>query len=298
MQRSTAVDQDAYSIRRSARAGRISLRVVPGKGLEIVLPLWADESVIPMLLEKHKKWIARTLSRHAQSESGKETSLPETVLLDGGQEEVRIVWQEAGCALASGTDAARGPEPGTLAGRASDVQAAVCRFPEADAASSLASVEDIARPLSLAHAMHGATLTRRTVALAGGRAGALPDQAVRLERLRAWIRAEASKRLAPLVAIEAERLGLQYATVRVKFQKSRWGSCSVRGNINLNACLIFLPEHLVRYIIIHELCHIRALNHSPAFWKQVFAADPCALAKDRAMRTAWRYVPGWVFAGK
>lgn len=84
--------------------------------------------------------------------------------------------------------------------------------------------------------------------------------------------------------------------MRVRFQRTRWGSCSAKGSINLNAALLFLPERLVRYILLHELCHTRELNHSPAFWKLVFAADPDALAKDKAMRGAWKYVPDWLYA--
>lgn len=276
MQRPADADQSAYSIRRSPRAGRISLRVVPGKGLEIVLPLWADENVVPHLLEKHKKWIARALSRHVPQGSASGMPLPETVLLNGGLEEVQIIWKEAGRAQgAVGCEAAA--------------------VPESAPADSSEPLPGSAKPFSLSEAMRTAAVIRRSVTLSGGRADVSSEQALRQERLRAWVRGEAAGRLPAIVEQEALRLGLRYMCVRVKFQKSRWGSCSIRGNINLNACLLFLPEQLVRYIVIHELCHTKVLNHSPAFWKLVFSADPDALAKDRAMRTAWRFVPGWVF---
>jgi predicted metal-dependent hydrolase len=93
----------------------------------------------------------------------------------------------------------------------------------------------------------------------------------------------------------AREHGFSFASMQVRFQKSRWGSCSSKGRISLNVCLIFLPELLVRYILLHELCHTRQMNHSAAFWKLVLTADPDALSKNRAMREAWKYVPGWAY---
>ncbi|MHC5088067.1 MAG: M48 metallopeptidase family protein, partial [Planctomycetota bacterium] len=52
-------------------------------------------------------------------------------------------------------------------------------------------------------------------------------------------------------------------------QKTKWGSCSNQNNISLNINIAFLPEHLQDYILLHELCHIRHMNHSKAFWAQL-----------------------------
>jgi hypothetical protein len=94
----------------------------------------------------------------------------------------------------------------------------------------------------------------------------------------------------------AQKYGFSFASMRVRFQKSRWGSCSSKGCISLNACLVFLPEPLVRYILLHELCHTRQMNHSTAFWQLLLAHAPDARVHDRAMReTAWSYVPDWIF---
>ncbi len=67
---------------------------------------------------------------------------------------------------------------------------------------------------------------------------------------------------------------LTYKRVAIKNQKSCWGSCSQNGNLNFNYKLVFLPPHLADYVIVHELCHLAHLNHSPAFWARVAEVCP------------------------
>ncbi len=67
--------------------------------------------------------------------------------------------------------------------------------------------------------------------------------------------------------------GFTYKRVAIKNQKSCWGSCSAKGNLNFSYKLLFLPPHLADYVIVHELCHLAELNHSPRFWGRV--AERC-----------------------
>jgi predicted metal-dependent hydrolase len=60
----------------------------------------------------------------------------------------------------------------------------------------------------------------------------------------------------------------------IKNHKSRWGSCSQKGNLNFNYQILFLPPHLADYVVVHELCHLREFNHSPAFWALMSQALP------------------------
>ncbi len=66
-----------------------------------------------------------------------------------------------------------------------------------------------------------------------------------------------------------EKIGLQFTKIRIGNQKSRWGSCAKNGTLSFNYKLIYLPENLREYIIVHEVCHLKELNHSSRFWRLV-----------------------------
>jgi predicted metal-dependent hydrolase len=72
----------------------------------------------------------------------------------------------------------------------------------------------------------------------------------------------------------AARHGLSVNRITVRAQKSRWGSCSRRGTISLNWRLIQTPAFVSDYICLHELMHLRQMNHSPRFWREVEAVCP------------------------
>lgn len=83
-------------------------------------------------------------------------------------------------------------------------------------------------------------------------------------------------------AYYAERMGVTYNRIAVKEQKTRWGSCSGKGNLNFNWKLILMPERILNYIVVHELAHLIEMNHSSAFWAQVEKIIP-----DYKKRVAW-----------
>ena len=82
-----------------------------------------------------------------------------------------------------------------------------------------------------------------------------------VEQLRAQAKAELPPRLAQLAALH----GFVYRKVFIKNNISNWGSCSSLGNINLNLRLVTLPQELQDYVMLHELCHLKYLNHGPQF---------------------------------
>ena len=71
----------------------------------------------------------------------------------------------------------------------------------------------------------------------------------------------------------------KYGTVKIKSQTTRWGSCSSKGNLNINYRIVLLPEHLADYLIVHELCHLEEFNHSQKFWNLVSKTIPDHLCR-------------------
>lgn len=78
--------------------------------------------------------------------------------------------------------------------------------------------------------------------------------------------------------------------VRLKNTKTRWGSCSTRGNINLSTRLLFAPDDVIDYVIIHELAHLVEPNHSPKFWKLVERAEPDYKEKKKWLKENSRHL--------
>lgn len=111
--------------------------------------------------------------------------------------------------------------------------------------------------------------------------------------LKVWLRQYAQLHLPNKLKALAEETGFSYTRCVLKNQKSRWGSCSSQGIINLNAKLLLLPEAWVRYVLIHELCHTRELNHSANFWSLVAQFEPDYQTIHRAMRDAMHLLPTW-----
>ena len=101
-----------------------------------------------------------------------------------------------------------------------------------------------------------------------------------VERMRAQAKAELPPRLAQLAA----RHGFTYNKVFIKNNVSNWGSCSSLKNINLNLRLVSLPEELRDYVMLHELCHLKYLNHSPQFHALLESVCPGHRALARELR--------------
>ena len=83
------------------------------------------------------------------------------------------------------------------------------------------------------------------------------------------LKADARKIVSERVEYFAGIIGVEYGRITIRRQKTRWGSCSAKGNLNFNCMLATLPPELVDYVVVHELCHLKQMNHSPAFWNEV-----------------------------
>jgi predicted metal-dependent hydrolase len=125
--------------------------------------------------------------------------------------------------------------------------------------------------------------------------GRLDDAALR-KALRRWLLRHAANALEPGLQRCSQQLGLTFRRLSVRCQRSRWGSCSARGTISLNAAVLFQPPEVLEYLMIHELTHLRHPNHSDRFWSAV--EQHCATWRtlDRELVAGWRHVPSWLFA--
>ena len=89
------------------------------------------------------------------------------------------------------------------------------------------------------------------------------------DRARSFLAEMALVRIRERLEVYAPRIGVSYGRVTVRNQRTRWGSCSAKGNLNFNWRLILAPEKCLEYVVIHELCHRREFNHSARFWDLV-----------------------------
>lgn len=111
--------------------------------------------------------------------------------------------------------------------------------------------------------------------------------------LRRWLQRAGRERLLPLLAEEASRVGVRFASATVRGQRARWGGCSPAGAITLNRALLFLQPELCRAALLHELAHVREPNHSAAFHAHLATLDPRAERHAREIAASWDALPLW-----
>lgn len=121
--------------------------------------------------------------------------------------------------------------------------------------------------------------------------GARLERAAIVGKLREWLRRRVREGLFPLAGDLANKYGLRIHALFVRNQRTRWASCSANKNLSLNLKLLFLAPDLVRYVLLHELCHTIHMNHTKAFWQLLASYEPRYQALDQSLRDAWKIVP-------
>lgn len=114
------------------------------------------------------------------------------------------------------------------------------------------------------------------------------------DALRRWLARRCHQALVPWLREVSREKHLPFGRTLVKMQKTRWASCSRHRTVSLNMKLLFLPPELVRYVLVHELCHTVHMNHSREFWRFLAVKEPGYIELDKQLRTAWRLVPAWI----
>ena len=209
------------SVRESARARRLTIKVGPDRPPEVVVPVGTRRRDIDRLLHRHHDWITRKVA-----ELERQTANPTL-----GLDRPGVAWLHAS-----------------------------------------------ALPIELSGGV------KSTARLAQGRVivGGPPERAP--EAIERWYRREARLRLIASTRREARRLELRPLRLSIRDPRTRWGSCSPEGALSFSWRLLLAPREILDYVVVHELCHLRELNHSPAFWRLLGEARPGWQAEARWLR--------------
>ena len=123
--------------------------------------------------------------------------------------------------------------------------------------------------------------------------GSVDDPVIVAAALNRWLQQRAKEVLVPWLHQLSSELSLPFSRVTIRRQKSKWGSCSAEKSISLNRNLLFLSEPMARYVLVHELCHGRRLDHSKKFWSFLETFEPNARGTGARVRDAAELVPRW-----
>ncbi len=124
--------------------------------------------------------------------------------------------------------------------------------------------------------------------------GNLLEKTACIKAIIEWLKLSAERHFNPLLKQLSMQFNLPYQGLTIRSQKTRWGSCSHDKRISLNCNLLFLPPTLVQHVLLHELCHTKRLDHSPAFWKLLTGFDPRCEQHRQALKHANSYIPDWI----
>jgi predicted metal-dependent hydrolase len=124
--------------------------------------------------------------------------------------------------------------------------------------------------------------------------GKTSDDVACVKALKRWLAATAKDHFEPRLRSLSAETGNSFKRMRVAGQKTCWGSHSTTGTLSINYCLLFLSPALLRYLMIHELCHAQHMNHSRRFWRLVGSFEPHYRSLDKQLSDSWKQIPAWV----
>jgi len=108
-----------------------------------------------------------------------------------------------------------------------------------------------------------------------------------LKQLKIWLKTKLKQELDFKVRLFASLLGVKYRKIYIRFQKTKWASCSAKGNLSFNLALMALPEYLRDYIILHELVHLKVAKHNKRFWETIQVYHPEYKKAEAELRKYW-----------
>lgn len=128
---------------------------------------------------------------------------------------------------------------------------------------------------------------RNTICISGNTMlfrGPATEPEERRSIIETWLRKEAKDIFAERVREYQDIIGVYPQKIYIKDQKTRWGSCSEKGNLNFNFRLVMMPIELIDYVVVHELCHLIHMNHSKEFWELVGEILPDYKARRKRLK--------------
>lgn len=194
--------------------------------------------------------------------------------------------------------------PGVVEAFVTENQAWICRARDAFAAEH--KPEPFVLPQSIELPAVASTVTVRYLPQEGKTvrfrfgdncltlSGRVEDEKACIGAIRRWLGNYAKQEFASRLQALSALTGIGYSKMQVRAQRTCWGSRSSSGTLSLNLCLLFLEPELLRYLMLHELCHGRHMNHSKRFWGLLGRFEPSYRKLDRALTDAWKSVPAWL----
>ena len=230
-------DVPGFSVRESARARRLSIKVYPRGRVEVVVPRRTHARDVQAFVDEHRDWIARSRASFAKILPPEPFMLPNRVELNAVGREFRVRYE-------------RQSEAPTVRYR---------------------------------NGADGLVLSGRT-----------GDDGLCVAALKRWLASVAKREFEPRLKRLAVLTDSPFKSMHVRGQKTCWGSHSARGTISMNYCLLFLRPELLRYLMVHELCHAHHMNHSKRFWQRVGRYEPDYRRLDKELSEAWQEIPAWL----
>lgn len=228
-----------YSIKHSAKAKNMRLKMSAREGLTVIVPDGIDETHVVKLVNSKSDWIASKLDQHDQVRhffEDKKQFKPETFILPALAES----W--------------------------------VVEYKATSSKTVGAKTDSYGRVLVY---------------------GAVDNAELCCAALRRWLLRHAKATLIPCLDALAKEINQNYSQAMIKNQRTRWGSRSATGVISLNAKLLFLLPELVRYVMMHELCHVLEHNHSIRFWAYLRQIEPQTDVLHSRLQESWKQIPAW-----
>ncbi len=124
--------------------------------------------------------------------------------------------------------------------------------------------------------------------------GRTDDEKLCVASLKRWLASLAKEEFGPRLEALSVATGNSFKRMHVRGQRTCWGSHASSGTISINYSLLFLDPVLVRYLMIHELCHARHMNHSRRFWNLVAKFEPDCKRLDKELTEGWKQIPVWL----